>query len=65
MECCHLVSDQCYSYQLSLSDVDSVEIVERAGCLQLVLQRENKSRIVLRSAVGIREWFDRIKVRYC
>ena len=55
MECCHLVSDHCYSYQLLLSDVDSVEIVERAGCLQLVLQRENKIRIVLRSAVGIRE----------
>ena len=53
------------SYQLSLSDVDSVDMVERAGCLQLVLQRENKSRIVLRSAAGVREWFDRIKVIYC
>jgi hypothetical protein len=65
VEYCHLLSNNCHSYQVSLSDVDSVDMVERAGCLQLVLQSENKSRIVLRSAVGIREWFDRIKVRYC
>ena len=39
-----------------------MSLTETAGCLNIVLDRHKESRIVLRSAVGILEWAERIKV---
>ena len=52
------------NFQLPLSSLASVSLTETAGCLNIVLDRHKESRIVLRSAVGILEWAERIKVGY-
>ena len=46
-----------------MKEVSSVAMVEKDGCMQLVIERVRKSKIVLRSPGGIEEWFERIKVK--
>ena len=48
---------------MPMKEVSSVAMVEKDGCMQLVIERVRKSKIVLRSPGGIKEWFDMINVR--
>ena len=55
---------KCHSdtFQIQLSSISKMDLTEKKGYLTIALSVHKEGRILLRSSLGIREWFLMIKV---
>ena len=49
-------------FQIQLSSISKMDLTEKKGYLTIALSVHKEGRILLRSSLGIREWFLMIQV---
>ena len=52
------------NFQVALSSIEKMDLTEKKGYLTIALSVHKEGKILLRSSLGIREWFLVIKVRH-
>ena len=52
---------KCIHSQVRLSDVDSIELLDKRGYLTICLSVQREGKVYLRRTEGIRDWFNSIR----